>query len=306
MSLKKKTSYAIVTCIFNGNSYVGGANALAWSAKQTQTQADLICLVTKDVPQQELKHFDKIIVVNPIYVSQIPECSSKFRSLYGIMSGQICTKFQALCLTEYVKILLLDADMLFLKNCDDLFELSTPAGCFSHQFSQRFVRHPDYPRSVKQTLQRSEHKLHDYPELKHGDLVAADYICNVLSSIRRAYGAQGGLYLLTPNTEDADLLKKNLTEILFSFPTPIVSGIDELCITWFYASMKKNDWTHIDMSYNVISLHLYPVFKEKTKIIHFLRYKPWRESLEYLEKHYPDQVITHKLYLKYGVPPPSL
>lgn len=54
-----------------------------------------------------------------------------------------------------------------------------------------------------------------------------------------------------------------------------ISGIDEVTLALFLHDMGHT-WTHIGMEYNVAAFHTYGIFRNRTKILHYVGcYKPW-------------------------------
>ena len=239
--------------------------------------------------------------MEPIYLSSLPSTTPKSAKLYEHIRPIICTKFRILELEEYDKVLFMDADMLIIKNIEDLFLMKTPAGCFAHQTIEEFVRHKNYPKSLQDSfLQDRKYHFPDiFPLLPHKTCLPPETIKQAMKK-PRTYGVQGGLILLRPNKALFEKYCQSLDRILHSFITPLIGGVDELSITLFLAEQNFS-WYNIDMSYNVIVLQLFPIFKEKnSNILHFVRYKPWLENVETLQKKYPTQVEAHLLYLKFG------
>jgi lipopolysaccharide biosynthesis glycosyltransferase len=297
-SVMKK--YAIVTFIWGKEDYVGGANALAFSARKTETIADLVCLVTDDVPYEKLQGFNKIYRIKPIEMKEadLPLTTRNATHLYRNIREKICSKFKALYLEDYSKILLCDADLLFLQNIDDLFELSPPAGCFSHQFSPHFRKHPNYPEKLRNSFCTGRESLVFFPEYQHGETVPSTTLADVLSK-PKSHGAQGGLLLLEPNKKLCAQYIAELPTLLASLPQPLFAGIDELTLTKFFHQQKQN-WTNIGMDYNVIVLQLYNIFKEKSKVLHHVHYKGWKDETAEVAYKYCDQLEAHLLFKKYG------
>ena len=47
------------------------------------------------------------------------------------MDGLVVHEMELLALTQWKKVMFCDADLCFVRNADDLFDLPAPAGCFS-------------------------------------------------------------------------------------------------------------------------------------------------------------------------------
>ena len=122
--------YAYVTLIMLGDKYIPGAITLAYSIKRLDSNADLIVLVLPDVSEKGINlsstFYDKVIHVDPIYV---PNWRTKNQPNRKYLD-YVFTKFHLFNLTQYKKIIMIDADALILKYPDHLFTLNTPAGSF--------------------------------------------------------------------------------------------------------------------------------------------------------------------------------
>lgn len=54
-----------------------------------------------------------------------------------------------------------------------------------------------------------------------------------------------------------------------------LSAIDEITLALFFSDLGFT-WTNIDIVYNVSAYHLYPIFGNRTKVLHFITaHKPW-------------------------------
>ncbi|AJD80789.1 P13 [Pseudoplusia includens SNPV IE] len=123
--------YAYVTLVMLGDEYVKGALALAKSILYTNTVHDLVCMVTSDVSERAVKIlervYDKVVVVDFISYPCPPMLSNRQNQMYRPWIDYAFTKWQCLSLTDYDKILYLDADHIVIKNIDHLFALEAPA-----------------------------------------------------------------------------------------------------------------------------------------------------------------------------------
>ncbi|QEI03686.1 P13 [Rachiplusia nu nucleopolyhedrovirus] len=126
--------YAYVTLVMLGDEYVQGAVVLAKSLLLTDTAHDLICMVTKDVSEAGRdvlqKFYTKVIDVDYISYACPPMLTKRQNQMYGGWINHAFTKWQCLSLTNYRKIIYLDADHAVVKNIDHLFGLNAPAVCF--------------------------------------------------------------------------------------------------------------------------------------------------------------------------------
>lgn len=238
---------AWVTLVMGGVRYVPGALALAQSLRQVGTRFDIVCMVTADVPVYERnrlkKVFHQVLEVPVLSCSQVrPMRGKKQRNLYpDSFVTTIFTKWNALTLSQYDKVACVDADIIFRRNSDELFFLTTPAGTFVNPWS------PDSR----------------YGLLEHGDEIGPD-------AIRRAYRDPhgfvvfGSLVLLQPEEKAFDRVRETLELHSEPYGTNFKcsNGPDELLITEIYVprsnqTMPYANWVHIDPRYHLIPWKVY-------------------------------------------------
>jgi alpha-N-acetylglucosamine transferase len=133
-----KPKYAITTLIFGGDSYLPGILLLGSSIRKIMPKAyekyiTLCCMVTHDISKQArsliLKIYDRIIDVEYLQIppNLIRHNNPQTQKIYA----KTFTKLRIFEMTEYDKVLFLDADMLILKkDIFSLFNLNTPATIF--------------------------------------------------------------------------------------------------------------------------------------------------------------------------------
>lgn len=255
MQVRDMSRFAYATLLMKGDFYVPGALVLASSLKRTGNRADVICMVTEDVSPtacsvlSDSKLFDHVFKVDYIKVKPRQSFESKkIQELYKDITPIILTKFQCLMFEQYEKVCLLDADVVVLRGMDAIFEVEAPAG--------NFYNHPGlYP-----------------PDMRTGDIVPRD-------SIRRAIGETVGVFgspILLPTGVDIHRQFQDYIEQLPKNETIMKSkikfGLDELLITMFFTSIRKEDWRYIGTNYNTIP------WKDKRgepRLYHYVHQKPW-------------------------------
>jgi len=99
------------------------AAVLGWSLKQVGAQHPYVLLHTGDVPSRYLRILKddvgwELKMVNKITDGDVLCKNLRFMGVF--------TKFHALSLTEYDKIVMLDVDLLVRRNVDHLFERHAP------------------------------------------------------------------------------------------------------------------------------------------------------------------------------------
>lgn len=126
-----------------GDSYIAGAAATAYSIKNSGSTYDVVCMVTPDVTEEGRERL-RIVCTNVVEVPYLQFevkklKTTKQQNLYDKWVDVSFTKWNALSLTEYVKVLFIDADKIVLQNIDHLFSHSTPAGTFASPWSETYV-----------------------------------------------------------------------------------------------------------------------------------------------------------------------
>jgi len=134
----KNPKYAIMTLLFGNDSYLSGIILLGSSIKKIMPKLyekyiTLCCIVTHDISKEAkdiiLKIYDRIIEVDYLQIppNLIKHNEPNTRTIYS----KTFTKLRIFEMTEYDKVLFLDADMLVLKkDIFSLFNLNTPAAVF--------------------------------------------------------------------------------------------------------------------------------------------------------------------------------
>ena len=121
-----KENYSYVTLLTN-DSYSYGIILLVESMRQVKTKYPLHVLVTDKVSTAVLELLDQLKVkhtlVDTITISEeIHNYNYSIKKDYAINWKNCWTKFHIFKMTQYDKIVFLDADIMLLKNIDHLFE----------------------------------------------------------------------------------------------------------------------------------------------------------------------------------------
>ena len=123
--MSKKNNYSYVSLLTN-DSYTYGIILLAASMRQVKTKYPLHVLVTKNVSTTSLEILNQLKVTYEV-VDTIPISDEVYNYNFNInkklaVTWKNCwTKFKIFDLTQFDKIVFLDADIMVLKNLDHLF-----------------------------------------------------------------------------------------------------------------------------------------------------------------------------------------
>lgn len=256
------SKYAYVFLVMKNEKYIAGAVVAALSLKNTGTKYDLVCMVTHDISENGrnklLTIFDYIVEVDYITKNSLPLKTKKQTDMYKSWIDHSYTKWNALKLIQYKKVIFLDADIILLSSIDSLFELSCPAATFSSPWSYPYVKPGIY---------------NPYLNLKHGDAVPKKAINN---GFNNSFVAIATTFLLEPNLQDFDNYNKMLDSREYIGFTKCYSGHDETTIAYYLSNIAKKEFTFIDQSYNFIPWKTNWLSRKMTpKIYHYFNIKPW-------------------------------
>ena len=275
---------AWVYLVMKGDSYATGAAVCAYSLRLVNTVHQLVCMVTHDVSatarQQMAVVFDKIVEVDYVREKCVPMITEKQREMYDAWTCDSFTKWCALSLVEYDRVIFIDADKIVLRNIDHLFDLQPPAATFSCPWAAPFKR-------------RSKNKEVDgfhnpYQGIGHGELIPSTCVHEGLT--KNSFVAIGTMVLLEPNVLLLDSFKRFIRENShgdkgFGFET-CNSMIDEQSIVSFYHDLHlkasantistKYQWTMISQEHNFIPWHPQWLQGKLPSVFHFFKEKPWK------------------------------
>jgi len=269
----KKCAWVVLLMV--GKAYAPGALVVAQSLRAMKTKHDIVCMVTDDVPfetraQLQRPIFDHIIEVPYVTRPTRPFKAKKQAELYSGWIDRSFTKWNCLKLTQYNRVILVDADVVAVTNCDDLFELRPPAACYSNPWA-----YPWQTGGVKNPYCR------EACDLPHGARVPATQIEEALRT--KSFVGWGAMVLLEPNMERFEAFIAMLyADAVFGEEFNSISGSDEISIAAFYAR-EGSGWTHIHQRYLAIPWKKNWVSRD-IRAYHFHGRKPWDMG----PKEYPD------------------
>jgi lipopolysaccharide biosynthesis glycosyltransferase len=276
------TENAYVCAIFNGDKYVTGALTLAESIIETGSTFDRVCLHTNDVSQDGLeklrKFFTHVIEVEEINVQTIPMKSEKQNQLYPWINKSF-TKWNCLRLTQYKKILFCDCDLIFIKNCDELFDLKPPAATFSNPWVYYYLKNKNKENGNKGIDKSNPYAINGV-ELKHGVEVNSE---TALRALDYSFVCYGSMVLLRPSDNHFGLFMRWIIGAQ-PYGHKGISGFDEQSITEFYITELKVKWRNIHQMYNYCPRKEYWLpNKEEPKVYHYIGSNPWEHPRELWE-----------------------
>jgi lipopolysaccharide biosynthesis glycosyltransferase len=238
-------------------------------------------------------NFDKIVDV-PMITFDTKMRSRKQAAIYGSWINSSFTKAnifnpEYFPPSEVDKVILLDADMMFLENCDELFELGAPALTFSNVWADTYC-HVDNAvmEKIAKGERRSPIKNH-YGEMSHGSVVSKEQVKEGFNT----FVGLGCMMLIKPSY----ILAKTAEEILIEGPNQhmygnkaCASGPDEqlICQTLIECMQNDESFYHIHQQYNfIVGKHNWLLNGETPKTLQWYCEKPWTQGRS-LAKKWPD------------------
>ncbi len=258
MSEKKS---AFVWLLMLGEDYLPGVIVSAHSFRMLKTVFELVIMVTPDISAEAKKIladiFDLVVVVPYIEVKTKPLRTTRQSEIYNSWISKSYTKWNVLGLVNYDKVCLVDADIVILKNIDDIFELNAPASIFKSSYT----------------------KLIDpYKNPKHGSKISKTQIWKGLTTPSFVVAA----YMIVLPTSNIYL--EGLIEMIsklqpYGFPECFY-GHDEQSISHYlscYENGPQLDWTAINPVYG-FNVGKYDMLEKGQipRVIHYInKPKPW-------------------------------
>ena len=283
--------YAYATLVMLGDLYVSAALVLAHTLKKLNTEADLVVLVTSDVSENGKnllrEYFDRVIDVPFLEVVNWRVAKQPHRRYLNY----VFTKFNIFNLTEYKKILLIDADAMVLKYPDHLFTLDTPAGVYLED-KRLFIY---YDKDGNYVLPKNN-KIKWYEEYceccEHGKTIPK-YITDRVEKNRNNSGIGGGLLLLKPDKAE---LKSIMQDVKHGSSKYLINKFFIWPEQQYLARRYSGKWHSINPVF--FGLQGYPHW-EVLYGLQFAGDKPFTTISKFsIEERaqYPDFIIWHRFY----------
>jgi hypothetical protein len=275
-----RVRYAFATFLFRNDHYVPGALVLAYALRRQRAGGDLVVLVTQDVPSPSRALlgllFDHVLEVADILIpykdkqrrQHIPYVFGRLHALRLGRDGDLGH--------DYDKVVLMDADLLPLKDYRRLVELDCPAGIINEK-PEHFVETDEagnyvIPPHVDVTGRWKWHSIYD-AICPHGAKIPHE-ITDRVKDDPTNLGVHTCLQVLAPSFEEYCSIRHDLEspEIL-----PYVSGLFRWPDMQYLTMRWSGRWTNIDVRF--AGLNGYP----KLSVLngtHFGGVKPWQYRKE--------------------------
>lgn len=276
--------YAFVTFIMMNDSFLPGALMSAYGLRKENYDADLICIVTENISEKAREAlgvlYDYVIEVEEIFIHHKRRQKRQDRPF-------LFTRFHALRLGKdgdlgfnYEKIVVVDADLLPLKNYDHLFTLNTPAGvlnekrdyCIEYDENGKYI----IPEDIDERKKWKWHRTYD-DICPHGSKIPK-YICDRVKKDPSNMGVNSSLLVLTPSMDEFNSIMEDVKREETLRYVGDVFNWPEMQ----YATMKwADEWTNIDLRFD--GFGAYPKISVLFGL-HYAGFKPW--NFKYKKKIY--------------------
>lgn len=257
--------------------YALGAAAVAQSLRNVGTKYPIWCMVANPSNGSELSsgeiseecikflrsQFDHVVNVPLISHKTVPMKSRKQNEIYGPWIHHSFTKWNIMNpeLFPVNKVILVDADMLFLENCDVLFNLPAPAATFSSPWAHPYVKN-----------KRTKGAFNPYGEMRHGQVVARE---NILRGFKGGILGLACMVLVHPSERPYKLMLDLLNRDELYGTSTCVAGFDEQLLAETWLGTDEPIY-HIHQQYNwVVGKVDWLLKREKPKSQQYYNGKPW-------------------------------
>ena len=294
-----RVRYAFVTFLMINDGFLPGAVLQAHSLRAMGTQADIVCMVTEDISGVTIGVleliFDHVVSIPKIYLKH--RKASKQPSLSYMFTRLNCLRFASgggLGL-NYEKVVVLDADVLPLKNFDHLFCVAPPAGILNEKKGHLVQTDANNKQVVTgEMLEAQEWIWHDrYRDIcPHGQPIPKA-ITDRVDTHPPNMGINGSLFVLSPSREEYEGIMEDIANptirrrVTQEFDWP---DMQYLTLKW------SGRWQNIDVRFS--SLNGYPTL-DILFGTHFAGLKPWNfnnKSIRHYAK-YEDFRLWHSSFL---------
>lgn len=259
--------YAIITLLMINDSYLSGLIMLAQSIKRFNipNNIDLVCMVTKDI---NIKTINILKLFYKVYIVEYIELPADYINLRDekikLIYAKTFTKIHCMKYIEYDKIVLIDADMLVIKESFfNIFNYEAPAGVY-HGLTD------DYHRNILLEYMDApiNNKMYDKKIFNNnfGRNIIIEYkgVKKPLEFIR---GVETSICLLKPDINDYN----NMLNMIKSAKPKIYKSDTTLLNVYFLK--KYGSWYHLD--YNYLGRWSHNENDRKIIVIDYYGAKPW-------------------------------
>lgn len=244
------------------DTYTYGIVLLNETLKQVNSQYPLHIIVTKDVSAPCLEILSQIGVTYEL-VDKIPmpQVFVDYNELLNMRQARIWkdtfTKFNIFKLTQFDKIVFLDADVMILKNIDHLFDCAPGTAAVDGEYFNIWPEDQLHFNAGCMVIEPSE--------------ITYDNLINYIDVLK------------TTNEDFSEIFNKELIG-------------DQNILNLFYSDWKDSSDLHLNKYYNIFGPYIMEEqledIKENAYFIHFIGRKPWAFWVYNPAEHYSEYFYT--------------
>jgi hypothetical protein len=312
-------SRAFVVFLMFNDSYLPGALTAAYGLKQQHSPSRRVCVVTPEISQEARgilgELYDQVLEVDPIPAPDDPadrHSSPQTRTGSARLKSAALTRFASLRLGSdgdlggsYSKIVVIDADLLPVRDFDDLWRIPAPAGIINEHRSHMAEIDPNGKLVVRpHSLASGKWVWHDIydPVCPHGAPIPRE-LTDRVSDDHENYGVNASLVVIEPSLEVyEDFMNWASNPDIGELVRNRWPWVDQQAATLYWSGQ----WTNVDVSYS--TLYGYPSL-EVARGLHFAGVKPWswrKKGFERRLNRFPDYRLWAEVYLEMMGEIPSL
>lgn len=299
----------VVFLMFN-DSYLPGALTAAYGVIRQGSPSRRACVVTPEISDEARRTlaelFHDVIEVEPIAVPGMADSSSSGTIRTGsarVLSAAL-TRFASLRLgpdgdlgTAFEKVAVIDADLLPLRDFDDLWSLPAPAGIINEHRSHmaeidtngQLIVRPEFLSTGRGIW----HEIYGSICL-HGAPIPKELTDRVIIDAAN-YGVNASLVVIEPSLDTYHDFMRWIAE-------PEIEHLVRTCWPWIDQQAAtlywSGKWTNIDISFS--TLYGYPSL-EAARGLHFAGIKPWswrKKGFDRRLHRFPDYRLWADVYLE--------
>jgi alpha-N-acetylglucosamine transferase len=264
--------------------YLVGTLVSAFALRNQGVKNKIVIMLTKDIEEKYYKIIRKVF--DKIYVVDYFLPDDKF--MKGILFDRwkyLYTKINLFKLTQYKKIVFINANLLPIKNCDYLFNYDAPAAAL---VESRFIKLSLENKNREDDFIQSNKMLCKHDTVK--ELIKIDKYKNLLEYKNNEYFLMGSLLILEPNMKTYKEIKNILKGKNKKYEKLWFIHDEE-----FFTHYFRNKWTLIDQRFNSFLVSKKYPYLEHIFILNYQMGKPFLLNKKNKFNNYPE----FKLWEKY-------
>lgn len=294
-----RSRHAYVSFLMLNDNYLPGALTLAYQLRLQQTGADLVCLVTDGIssPARSALEvlYDRVIEVERFYVPHARRQERQDRPYFFTRLNSLRLGADGDLGCAYEKIVVIDADVLPLRDYARLLEVEAPAGIINERKEHFIETDAAGAYAVAEETRRTGkwvwHRTYD-ALCPHGRPIPRELTDRVAADPANM-GINGSLFVFAPSADELEHIRRDverpevqrLVGDLFDWP-----DMQYLTMRW------SGHWHSIDARFS--GLNGFPAL-ELLCGTHFAGFKPWyfnRGQAMARYARYPDYQLWFKVY----------